>query len=46
MTVGREGQAINARCCFVTIAQEFSVLATCGADAEGSFHSVNSLVKF
>lgn len=41
-----EGQAVNVQCCFVKIAQEFSVLATCGADAEGSFHLVNSPVKF
>lgn len=47
MIVAGEGQAIiDAQCCFVKIAQEFSVLAPCGADAEGSFHLVNSLVKF
>lgn len=46
MLVAGEGQAINAQCCFVKIAQEFSVLAACGADAEGSFHLIDSLVKF
>lgn len=46
MIVAGEGQAINAGCCFVKIVQEFSVLAACRADAESSFHLVDSLVKF
>lgn len=46
MIVAGGGRAINAPCCFVKIAQEFSVLPTYGAEAEGSFHLVNSLVKF
>lgn len=35
-----EGWAINAWCYFVKTAQEFSVLAACGTDAEGSFHLI------